>query len=340
MLGLVALALSLGVLEVGIRLGGLEVHDQLNEMRKYGSLLVRDEAGDYLRHRGPATVVLQGVTVRLNSLGMRDEEPRLPKPEATFRLLSIGDSMAFGPAVAQEEIYASRLRRLLGGAGVDVVAAGVGGWNTVEEERFLAHNVARLAPDLVVLLDVTNDNEPIPPYRRERQPPETRWEALYRDLVLRSRLFEWGAFVYRSRLAPMDWRPLRQMAQWQREREQARQLPFTAEDPGWLESRAALRRMAETARAHGASLAVLLYNLGELMPGPTALERLRELGREIGVPVFDTAPFFAGRPPATLVNHALRDPHPNAEGHALLAAGMARTLEAEAMLPTAARARH
>jgi len=328
-LAVVSFAVTLGVLEMGVRLAHLEVNDHVNEMRKYGLLLVRDPAG-YFRHPPGASAVLQRVTMRFNSLGMRGEEPRSPKPPGTFRILCLGDSVTLGPGVPEDAIYPSRLRALLGDDRTDVVAAGVGGWNTVEEERFLAANIERLEPDLVVLLYVTNDNEPIEPWRRGEQPPESRGVALYRALVLHSCLFEWAAFTY-TRLQGVDWAGLRVVHRWN-EKRRAAGPPFSPTEPGWLESRAALGRLLVLTRAHGARLAIFLYNLDDWPPAPAARERLEEFGRETGVPVFDTRPFFAGSSPWTLVNAPIVDPHPNGEGHALLAAGIARTLRAGGLL--------
>ena len=69
-LAVVSFAVTLGVLEMGVRLAHLEVNDHVNEMRKYGLLLVRDPAG-YFRHPPGASAVLQRVTMRFNSLGVR-----------------------------------------------------------------------------------------------------------------------------------------------------------------------------------------------------------------------------------------------------------------------------
>src|SRR5262249_37545657 len=172
-LGVVSLALTVGVLEIGVRLAHLEVNDHANEMRKYGLVLVQDAAG-YSRHRPGVSAVIQRVPMRFNSLGMRGEEPRSPKPPQTFRILCLGDSVTLGPGVAEEAIYPSRLGALLADGNTEVVAAGVGGWNTVEEERFLAANFPRLDPDLVVLLYVINGSDPIEPWRRAAQLPEGR----------------------------------------------------------------------------------------------------------------------------------------------------------------------
>jgi lysophospholipase L1-like esterase len=339
LLGVAATALTLGMLEAVIRLGRWQVHDLVHESHKYLSLLVLDDAGGYLRHPASTQLFLQGVPMRFNSLGMRDDEPRIPRPRGVFRVLCLGDSMVFGPWVAQEATYPARLRALLAGEPVDVVAAGVQGWNTEEEERFLAANIARLAPDLVVLLYVVNDNEPTNPLARARLPARTWAARLHRALLVRSRLFEWAAFVYRSRVAPLDRGAVREVAWLQRQREAAG-ASFAPDDPGWLRSRAALGRIDALARAHGARLAVFLHNLGNLPPAPAALERLREFGAAGGVPVFDTAPFFAGRPWAALINDRAPafDFHPNAEGYGLLAEGIGRTLRAQGLLPRRASA--
>src|SRR5581483_7721646 len=134
-------AFALVLLEGVLRVSGLELHDRVNDNRKYGALLVIDEERGYYRHPANASVRLQGVTLRFNSLGMRDDEPRVPKPPDVFRILCLGDSMALGPAVAQDAIYPARLRALLGSPTVDLVTGAAAGWNTVEEEHFLAANI-------------------------------------------------------------------------------------------------------------------------------------------------------------------------------------------------------
>ena len=47
---------SLALLELALRVTGLELHDRLNDGRKYGSLLALDEAGDYFRHPAGTSV--------------------------------------------------------------------------------------------------------------------------------------------------------------------------------------------------------------------------------------------------------------------------------------------
>jgi hypothetical protein len=248
--------------------------------------------------------------------------------------------MTFGPGVPQDAIYPARLRALLAAEGspIDVVAAGVQGWNTIEEERFLAANIAPLAPDLVLLLYVSNDDEPHALREYDERPAPTSSQRLHRALALHSRLYEWALFVYKARIGGPNWAALRVIAQRRKAREAAGPA-FSPDEPGWLASRAALGRLHALAQAHGARFAVLVYNLGRVPPAPTALERLLEWGVETGVPVFDTAPFFAGHDHTTLVNNRYLDPHPNPSGHALLAAGIARVLREYGLLPPTGHSR-
>ena len=333
-LALAALAtlLTLGLLELVLRWTGFGVHSLMEEMQLYGRMLVTDDGG-YLRHPARSSFLSQGVTLRFNSLGMRDDEPVVPKPPGTFRVLFLGDSVTLGPGVEQELIFPARVRALFAGR-IDVVAAAVAGWNTLAEERFLRRHIAELAPDLIVLLYVTNDNDPSESFRVLRESATRLSTRLYRALVLRSRLFEWAAFVYQTRLERPDPVGVRRYAVRQRKLKAAG-MPFSPDDRGWLKSRAALGRMATLARRHGARLVIFMQNQLNRPPERMALMRLEEVGREVDVPVFDTWSFLAGHHPVSLMNDAFRDPHWNAQGHALYAAGIARVLVSEGFLPPA-----
>jgi lysophospholipase L1-like esterase len=332
-LALVSALVAVGMAEILVRAGGFGVRGLMQAQRKYGLLLEEDEGG-YLRHPAGGRAVLQGVTVRFNSLGMRDDEPLVPKPPGRFRLLCVGDSVTFGPAVPQDATFTARLRTMLAPDGIEVVAAAVGGWNTVAEERFLTRHVTHLQPDLVLLLYVINDNELGEAFAAEKKPSTGLSTKVYRSLVLHSELFEWAAFVYQSRLAPPDWAALQRLSAWQqRQREATGGAPFSPRDAGWLESRAALQRSLDLLRAHDAGLVIFLQNQLNGRVEREALARLLEFGAEKRVPVFDTWPFFAPYPPVSLMNDGMRDLHPNAKGHEVLAEGVARTLRANGLLP-------
>jgi lysophospholipase L1-like esterase len=323
-----ATAIALAAVELVIRVAGLGVHAEQNDWRKYNLSVEWDGAGGYYRHRPNESLEMGGIHMDFNSLGVRDREPP-PKTPGTTRILCLGDSVTFGAGVPWELTYPQRLAAMLGPAG-DVVTAAVGGWNTVQEARFLARNVDRLAPDVVVLLYVINDNERIDPWFVARQPIENWRTWIHRHLVMQSRLYEWASWLYVARIKDVDWPAIIHMNE-QRRAEAGAPPPFTDADPGWLESRAALGRIVDVSRAHGARVVFFMWNLGRYPPGDTALARLREVGAERGVPVYDTAQLYDRY--WEFVNNPYADPHPNAAGHERLAAEVARVLRAEGWVP-------
>lgn len=108
--------------------------------------------------------------VHVNALGLRDEEISLAKPREARRVLCLGDSFTFALGVRLEDLYVKQLERRLaeeGGAGdIQVINAGVAGYNTRQELiTYLTLGVA-LEPDLVVLgfywNDLVGNGDPIP----------------------------------------------------------------------------------------------------------------------------------------------------------------------------------
>ncbi len=79
------------------------------------------------------------------------------------RVLLVGDSVAFGYGVLDDETYAAQLEQLLAGTLDDPAAAPVvrtlacPGWNHRSSLRKLRTELARLAPDVVLYLAVNND---------------------------------------------------------------------------------------------------------------------------------------------------------------------------------------
>ena len=105
--------------------------------------------------------------VRINALGMRDDETTREKPAGTFRILGLGDSFAFGHGVAAESCFFSITERELSarsqaGAGprVEVLNTGVGKWGTVAQFLYFRNEGAGFSPDATVLaFCVENDFE-------------------------------------------------------------------------------------------------------------------------------------------------------------------------------------
>ena len=100
--------------------------------------------------------------VRTDSLGLRVRPGPAPDADA-FRIVVLGDSVAFGLGLAAEEVLAARLEAELAAArGPDARAiacrtVAVPSWNYRNALRFLLDHLAELEPDLVLYLPVAND---------------------------------------------------------------------------------------------------------------------------------------------------------------------------------------
>ena len=91
-----------------------------------------------------------------NSLGYRGREFSVDKPEDTFRILMLGDSITFGRGVDDEQTFAYLLPGLLNGKyqdkNLEVINAGYyDGYSLDSYYVYLINEGLKLEPDLVVL---------------------------------------------------------------------------------------------------------------------------------------------------------------------------------------------
>lgn len=94
----------------------------------------------------------EGVTVRTNRLGLRDD-PVVPDPGRP-RVISLGESSTFGDGVPAEATYTERLGARLG---VDAVNAGVPGYSLWQSATWFEEEGRHLAPDVVLVYHQHND---------------------------------------------------------------------------------------------------------------------------------------------------------------------------------------
>jgi lysophospholipase L1-like esterase len=128
-----------------------------------------DQLGHRLRPLARSVVSGPEYTVefRINAEGLRDEVPHaLPKPQGVTRVLVLGDSFAYGSGNSYDQIWPVVFeRRLLRDEyRVEVVKAGVPGYDTRTEALYLERIFADYDPDVVVLTFLANDlftNAPI-----------------------------------------------------------------------------------------------------------------------------------------------------------------------------------
>lgn len=119
---------------------------------------------DYARQelvgiKGPYDTFPKRLRPTLNSLGFRNFEHNREKPSGMTRILVLGDSLTFGHAVADDEIWPRHLKELAG-SGVEVITMALNGWSTADQLRALRLHGLTFGPDIVVVGVVDNDLQP------------------------------------------------------------------------------------------------------------------------------------------------------------------------------------
>jgi lysophospholipase L1-like esterase len=317
---------TLGALELAIRLARVPVGTvQINRAT------IRRSANPRLRYElRPRARAAAEVDYRINAAGLRGPEVAEEKPAGVRRVAVLGDSIAFGYWVADEDAFPRQLERIFSEGNppvrrVEVLNFGVPGYNLEQSTEVLRSRALRFAPDAIVVALCLNDLESDLSYEygltMDRSARRAHWPGrLFDGLIGHSRLLAWIEY----RLA---------------EREARRQFvrarnpmpgPLYAEEVS--QQRAALR-------ARFATLAALLRDAGGI-PGtvavfPTFGERFDryphgllhtaavEAAREAGLLAVDLLECFRGYPfRAARVDVV----HPSPLGHRVAAHAIADTL--------------
>lgn len=149
----------------------------------------------------PGGVARAEVEYRVNALGLRGPETTLEKPAGVRRVALLGDSIAFGYWVRDEQGLARQLESLLreqgeGPGRVEVLNFGVPGYNLEQEIEALRAKALAYSPDLVLVLFCLNDLEGLFSYElglvQDRSARgRTALGGAREWLVARSRFFSW-----------------------------------------------------------------------------------------------------------------------------------------------------
>ena len=160
-----SILLTFFVLEVGARvwLKYLATPDQYDRYVLFTSLDAKDYAWTphpYLAY-APTPSYRKGQTFH-NSLGFRNDEFPLDKPDGVYRIVALGGSSTYDVSIKDNsEIFTAQLEKLLkekyGYTKVQVINAGVPGYNSWEMLANLEFRVLDLDPDLVIIYEGTND---------------------------------------------------------------------------------------------------------------------------------------------------------------------------------------
>jgi lysophospholipase L1-like esterase len=283
----------------------------------------------------------------VNADGFRDRLRVRPKPEGTFRVVVLGDSIAFGLGVPTEATFPAQLEQRLVATAPErhpeVLNLGVSGYNPYNESMLFADVGVTYQPDLVLQQFCANDlNDPtlhfdastqlalgaIPdlayPDPSRRRPRPSFGVRLCQQLRICGVLSE--LLFHAAPGAPTA-----------RELDAAFQPP----DPhgpelAWLQARYA--ETAALAAARGARYAVVVFpdarHLGKV-PAPV-YERIAALGRAGGWLTIDLLPAFK-RAAASGERVLVDDWHPTPLGNRIAAETIFRELACHGWLPDVPR---
>ncbi len=311
----VSLALGLGGLELAVRVLDPLGISYYEEAARAHLDKVADESLVF-KYPPDFRATYCGVELATNRLGLR-ERPIVPKAPGEFRLLFLGDSVLMGWGVPVEATFCRRLEGLLGGAlhgsSVRTINAGVVGYNTWQEARFLAGYGDALDPDIVVLLYVPNDIKvqrgPFDPHAerslRGKSPPEA-----IRLLLGRSWLYRLVHHVVRFHGGSGGGGEDR----------------VGRSSEGWRVSMDSLRSIARFCKDRRLPFVTFVWR--RKVPTTVETELLQDVsrvGKEEGFPVCDVQPWWKDVE-WTEVTNSVVDSHPGIRGHEILARGMSAFL--------------
>ncbi len=102
----------------------------------------------------------QKVDINTNSMGVRDKEYSLNKPNNTFRIIGLGDSVTFGAMIEEEDTFLNLLEEKLNNEhnySVEIINGGVSAYNSIQEFILLKNRLIKYNPDMVILNFFQND---------------------------------------------------------------------------------------------------------------------------------------------------------------------------------------
>jgi hypothetical protein len=306
----VAVASFSVILEFAVRFAFFKSLDFSMEMWKYAVQLKRPVADPRLgfAHVPNGSAFLMGVQVSTNSHGLRDREYSETKSRDTYRVVMLGDSTTLGWGVPIEQTIPKILERELNRTGVpgyqncEVLNAGVGNYDTVQEVEHYRVYDRVFHPDLVILDYFINDAEPVPVEHNTALVGRSylaafavsRYDALLQFAGLRPEWNEYYADLY------MDGRPGLQAAQ------------------------EALISLARMTRAEGSGILVTmipeLHQINGSYPFANEQQKIKDVLESQRVSVIDLIEGLRGYGQESTLWATPTDPHPNGKANALIAA--------------------
>ena len=225
----------------------------------------------------------------VNHQGLRNEEEVNPQ---AFRILALGDSMTFGPYVANRETWPALLeadlRRAIPEPPIQVLNAGVPGYSIPQEYGYLKEKGLRLQPQLVILAVHMNDIIGMARRKQEEFPRPSP-----RSMTLTSWLTRHSAFFHILRALAVDMR-----IQRVKTAKHATKDADTHEvlDPYYEEYRHDFQELAQLLKQEKVPLAVFIFPDYTQVPTHACPNKeqqfLKDLAGTANVPFLDLIPVF------------------------------------------------
>jgi lysophospholipase L1-like esterase len=159
-----ALVTALGLYEVYLRVADPYAFWAIADRERFAAVAYEPHAPYWrLALKPNVRTTLLGHEVVINSQRMRNRETTVAKPNGTYRILVLGDSVAFGWGVAEADCFPRRIEGRLqragfaGGKSIEVINSAVPGWAPHDEILFLEHQGLGYQPDLVLMTLINND---------------------------------------------------------------------------------------------------------------------------------------------------------------------------------------
>jgi lysophospholipase L1-like esterase len=278
--------------------------------------------------------------VTVNAAGFRSRtQTDLPKPHGRYRIVVLGDSVAIGMGVADDEPFAARVEQLLRqrfpGKDLDVINLGVPGYDTRQEVGLLRRHVAQLQPDLVLVGFYSNDvpdvleGEVTPSGTPIAAGPPRAGQVLHMDptnpsfadrYLRKSRIiFIAGRTFNRARGAGESG-----MARLTIEMNMVQGNRSPQIDRAWSIIEMQLQALQALARSSGFDCAIVALPPRELVsgqvPGAAYLSQIHAVADPVGFPVIDPIPaMIAKRTQKDGLYIPYDRNHPDAQGHRAIA---------------------
>jgi lysophospholipase L1-like esterase len=305
----VAIVVGCGAMELALRVIFAHSLDFSMEMWKYAVQLKRPVENPELSfaHVPNRSAFLMGVLVSINSDGLRDRDFSRSKPAGVYRILLLGDSTTMGWGVRQEDTAAKSLERKLnahppsGYQHVEVINAGVGNYDTVQEITYYETVGHTYDPDLVILVFFINDAEPVPVEKKA-------------FLIDRSYLIAFATNRFDGVLRHTGVRP-----DWKKYYASL----YDDDKPGFQECKNALRSLADSTRRNDTKLLVaILPELrqinGDSYPFQAAHQKIKDVLTAENVPVLELIKGLKDHGPESTLWVTPLDDHPNAKAYNLI----------------------